>query len=87
MTLLKGPFGCVFGGTEPGLEFEPFVLNGLVQVRQQGCMFARKLKSIVKSVTQVSSSRIEKKLLDYFEDDCIGVNAQLECCQCGRCVV
>ena len=35
MTLYKGPFGYVFGGTEPGLVFEPYVLNGLVQARQQ----------------------------------------------------
>ena len=35
MTLYKGPFGSVFGGTEPGLIFEPHVLNGLLQARQQ----------------------------------------------------
>ena len=28
MTLYKGPLGSVFGGTEPGLVFEPYVLNG-----------------------------------------------------------
>ena len=28
MTLYKGPFGRVFGGTEPGLVFEPYILNG-----------------------------------------------------------
>ena len=38
MTLYKGPFGSVFGGTEPGLELEPYILNGLVQARQQECM-------------------------------------------------
>ena len=33
MTLYKGPFGSVFGATEPGPVFEPSVLNGLLQAR------------------------------------------------------
>ena len=49
MTLYKGPFGSVFGGTEPGLVFEPYVLNGLVQARQQT------FRAVVKSVSTVSS--------------------------------
>ena len=36
MTLYKGPFGNVFVGTELGLVFEPYILNGLVQARQHG---------------------------------------------------
>jgi hypothetical protein len=47
MTLFRGPFGSVFGGTEPGLVFKPYVLNGLVQARQQT------LRAVVKSVTTV----------------------------------
>ena len=48
MTLYKGPFGSVFGGTEPGLIFEPYILNGLMQARQQT------LRAMVKLVTPVS---------------------------------
>ena len=89
MTLYKGPFGSVFGGTEPGLVFEPYVLNGLVQARQQGCMFTKTLRAVVKSVTAVSSANVEKKLLDFFEEDSIGVHANPRCgnCQCGQCLV
>ena len=89
MTLYKGPFGSVFGGTEPGLVFEPHVLNGLVQARQQGCMFTRTLRAVVKSVTAVSSAKVEKQLLDFFEEDSIGVDANPKCgdCQCGQCLV
>ena len=47
MTLYRGPFGSVFGGTEPGLVFKPYVFNGLVQARQQ------RLGAVVKSVTTV----------------------------------
>ena len=74
MTLYKGPFGSVFGGTEPGLEFEPYILNGLVQARQQGCMYSRTLRAVVKSVTAVSSANVERELLNFFEDDSIGVD-------------
>ena len=61
MTLFQGPFGSVFGGVTPGLEFEPYVLNGLVQARQQRYMFSQTLRAIVKLATLVSSSSIEKK--------------------------
>ena len=58
MTLYKGPFGSVFGGTEPGLVFEPYVLNGLVQARQQT------FRAVVKSAIAVSSDNVEKKLVN-----------------------
>ena len=89
ITLYDGPFGKVFGGTESGLDFEPYVLNGLVQARQQGCMYSSTLRAVVKSVTAVSSASIEKKLLDFFEDDSVGVSQNPKCgrCQCGQCVV
>ena len=56
MTLYKGPFGCAFGGTEPGLVFEPYFVNGLVQARQQT------LRAVVKSVSAVNSGNDEKRM-------------------------
>ena len=89
MTLYRGQFGSVFGGTEPGLIFEPYILNGLVQARQQGCMYSKTLRAVVKSVTAVSSANVERELLNFFEDDSIGVDANPKCgsCQCGQCLV
>ena len=89
MTLYKGLFGSVFGGTEPGLVFDPYILNGLVQARQQGCMYTRTLRAVVKSVTAISSANVERDLLNFFEDDSIGVDANPKCgnCQCGQCLV
>ena len=89
MTLYRGAFGSVFGGTEPGLVFDLYVLNGLVQARQKGCMYSRTLRAVVKSVTAVSSANIERELLNFFEDDSIGVDANPKCgnCQCGQCLV
>lgn len=57
MTLYKGPFGQVFGGTEPGLVFQPYVLNGVMQARQQT------FRASVKSVTSVSQDYDGKELL------------------------
>ena len=87
ITLYKGPFGCVLGGTEPGLQFEPYVLNGLVQARQEGCIYSKTLRAVVKSVTCASSNNIERELFNFFEDDSVGVAANPKCgrCQCGRC--
>ena len=89
MTLYRGQFGSVFGGTEPGLVFEAYILNGLVQARQQGCMYNQTLRAVVKSVTAVSSASVERELLNFFEDDSIGVDANPKCgnCQCGQCLV
>ena len=89
MTLYRGPFGAVFGGTEPGLIFQPYVLNGLVQARQKGCIYTNTLRAVVKSVTAISSGKIEKDLLEFFEEDSIGVQADPKCgnCQCGQCLV
>ena len=68
MTLYRGPFGSFFGGTEPGLVFKPYVLNGLVQARQQT------LSAVVKSVTTVRSDNVEKKPQNLIDKDSIGVN-------------
>ena len=89
MILYKGPFGQVFGGAEEGLDFEPYVLSAIVKARQRGCMTSNTFKSVVKSVTAVSSNSVDKKLLDFFEDDSIGVDANPKCgqCQCGGCIV
>jgi hypothetical protein len=89
MTQYRGPFGSVFGGTEPGLVFEPYILNGLVQARQRGCMYSRTLRAVVNSVTAVSSANVERELLHFFEDDSIGVDANPKCgnCQCCQCVI
>ena len=67
MTHYRGPFGSVFGGTEPGLMFDPYVLNGLLQARYQT------LRAVVKSVTEVSSDHVEKDLRNLIEEDSIAV--------------
>ena len=43
------------------------------------------LRAVVKLVTCVGSSTIEKNLLNFFDVDSIGVNASPKCvdCQCG----
>ena len=89
ITLYSGPFGKVFGGTDPELEFDPYILSAVVRARQQGCIYSNTLKAIVSSVTAVSSANIEKQLLDHFEDDSIGVAANPKCgqCQCGQCLL
>ena len=89
MTLYKGPFGSIFGGTEPGLMFERYILNGLVQARQQGCMYTRSLRAVVKTVTTVSSANVDREQLNFFEEYSIGVDANPKCgnCQCGQCLV
>ena len=63
MTHYKGPFGSVFGGTEPGLVFEPYVLNGLVQARQQT------LRAVVKSACAIRSDSVVKKLESLISED------------------
>ena len=68
MTLYRGPFGSFFGGTEPGLVLKPYILNGLVQARQQT------LSAVVKSVTTVKSDNVEKKPQNLIDKDSIGVN-------------
>jgi hypothetical protein len=89
MTLYKGPFGSIFGGTEPVLMFERYILNGLVQARQKGCMYTRSLRAVVKTVTTVSSANVDREKLNVFEEYSIGVDANPKCgnCQCGQCLV
>ena len=52
-------------------------------------MYLRTLRAVVKSVTAVSSASVERELLNFFEDDSIGVDANPKCgnCQCGQCIV
>ena len=66
MTHYKGPFGSVFGGTEPGLAFEPYVLNGLVQARQQT------LRAVVKSAWAIRSDNVVKELENLIYEDAKG---------------
>ena len=61
MTLQKGPFGSDFGGTETGLMFEPYVLNGLVEAREQT------FRAVVKSASAVSSDNVEKELFSLID--------------------
>ena len=67
MTLYKGPFESVFGGTEPGLEFNPYVLNGLVQARKQT------LSAVVKSAFVLGSDNMGNELQTYIAKEGISV--------------
>ena len=89
MMLFDGPFGKVFGGSEGSLDFKPHVMSAMVRSRQMGCQYTATFRAIVKAVTAVNSVRDDTKLLDYFEEDAIGVDANPKCgmCQCGRCIV
>ena len=52
-------------------------------------MHTRTLRAVVKSVTAVNSANMERDLLNFFEDDSIGVDANPKYwnCQCGQCLV
>ena len=52
-------------------------------------MYLMTLRAVVKSVTSVSSANVERELLNFFEDDSIGVDANPKCgnFHCGQCLV
>ena len=89
MTLWSGVFGKLFGGVDEGLNFQPHVLSCHIKSRQRGCMYSTTLRAIVKSVSHVSSIKGDKDLLEFFEQESLGVNAMPKCgaCACGQCVL
>ena len=89
MTLWEGAFGKLFGGVHVGLKFEPHVLSCHIQSRQRGCLYSTTLRAVARAVTEVSSVRGDRDLLNHFEEESIGVDARPKCggCSCGQCIM
>ena len=89
MTLWEGVFGKLFGGVHVGLKFLPHVLSCHIKSRQRGCLYSTTLRAMARAVTEVSSVRGDRDLLNHFEEDSIGVDARPKCggCSCGQCMV
>ena len=89
MTLWEGVFGKLFGGVDDSLKFQPHVLSCHIRSRQRGCIYSSTLRAVVKAATHVNSAKGDKDLLQFFEEEAIGVDAKPKCgaCACGQCML
>ena len=89
MILYKGPLGKVFGGHDPDLEFSPFVVSYPVSVRPllPDTIRSTTLRATVKEYVYTSPAKTEQEILEFFQEESIGVECSPRCggCRCGKC--
>ena len=87
MKLASGPLGKVFGGTDSELKFSPTKLACLVTAIQIDAIPASAtcMKSIVRQATFTTPMRTDREILNFFNEEQIGVQCEPRCgdCQCG----
>ena len=97
MKLADGPLGLVFGGTNPKLLFESLTLccptkccpTKLVQVLPGETIHTTVMKNTLRQATYMTPMRSEKGILNFFEEEKIGVHCEPGCgdCRCGTCAL
>jgi hypothetical protein len=90
ITLFNGVLGKVFGGSDPDLVFEPYVMSYPLSVHQtsvsETCC-AKTMRAVVKEATYTTTAKTEKEFLEFFHEENIGVECKPRCggCKCGKC--
>ena len=84
MALFEGPLGLVLGGSDPGLR-----QSNLSSLRLQATTHAVTMRALITHVTQENELMSSKKLLQFFQEENIGVNCNPQCgnCRCGKCAL
>ena len=90
MRLSSGPLGKVFGGSNPDLKFNPIKLACPIIAAQVDTPFhTTVMKAIVREASFTTPLRTEKEILNFFNDEQIGVQCEPKCgdCRCGGCIL
>ena len=92
MKLASGPLGKVFGGTCSDLMFNPTHLacpTTAVQIDNRPLSHSKCMKSVVRQAVYTTPLRTDKEILNFFNEEQIGVHCQPKCggCKCGACVL
>lgn len=94
LTLFSGPLGPVFGGEDPEniipVAGRCFISSNCVMPKLQTATYRAAVREVLTGVSHTYLDKNpEKKLLDYFQEDSIGVDCQPKCgnCLCGKCAL
>ena len=94
MFLYDGRMGKVFGGKDPKLRFTPHKTSIPSSVHQvhhshlsRAHIHTQTMRTIVREATYITPAKSEKELLEYFQEESIGVESSPRCggCRCGKC--
>ena len=90
IVLYDGPLGKVFGGHDPDLVFTPHVTSyplSMHRTTSSNTVHTVTMRATVMEATYTTPAMSEKKLLDYFLEENIGVECRPRCggCRCGKC--
>lgn len=91
MRLASGPLGKVFGGSSSDLKFNPMRISCPVtatQVDPPSPVHSVVIKTIVRQATYTTPLRTDREILNFFDEEQIGVQCEPRCgdCRCGGCV-
>lgn len=92
MRLVSGPLGKVFGGFDPELNFKPISFACplvAAQVDTSCPIRSTTMKAIVHQSTYTTPLRTDKEILNFFDEEQIGVHCEPRCgdCRCGSCTL
>ena len=92
MKLASGLLGKVFGGSDPELKFTPIKMTCptvAAQVDNNSSMHATCMKVSVQEATYSTPMRTDKEILNFFNEEQIGVHCEPRCgdCRCGSCAL
>ena len=92
MKLADRQLGKVFGGTSSRLKFNPTTLccpARSVEELHTKTIYSTTMKTMVRQEIYTTPMKAEKEILNFFEEDQIGVHCEPRCgdCHCGTCAL
>ena len=93
VTLYRGRFGMVLGGSDPDLVFTPYSMSCPTSVHLvhhtslTTVHHANTMRAMMKEAEYTTAARTDREFLDYFKEEAIGVECVPKCggCKCGKC--